>query len=100
MEYKKGDFSFIKGLDSAMWKQSVENAYKYVEENNLWSFFQSFEPDKDKGFMFERNETLQKISKELDSDGHSGASFAITMRSMQLIAQKGWNEYVNVYLGN
>jgi len=92
MEY--GDFSFIK---DNMFKKAVENAFKYINDNNLWEFFKTYEPDADKGFLFSRNETLDKLSKVLYNDGHSGTSFAITMRNMQAIAKNDWQTYVNIY---
>lgn len=92
MEY--GDFSFIK---DEMFRKSVENAFKYVNDNKLWEFFKTFEVDSSKGFMFSRHPVLERISKALDSDGHSGASFAVTMRNMELIAKNDWETYVNIY---
>ena len=95
MDYKVGDFTFIK---DPMFQKAVENAYIHVNETNLWEFFKTYTPDEDKGYMYSRNATLDKISLALSSDGHSGASFAITMRNMQLIALRGWDGYVKTYL--
>ena len=97
MSYSVGDFSFI---SDNMFKQSIQNAYNYVNSNQLWDFFKTFEPDHDKGYMFSNHPTLVQISKALDSDGHSGASFALTMRNMQLIANNDWDTYVHIYLNN
>lgn len=43
----------------------------------------SFKPDKNKGFMYTEHENIQKISKLVEDDGHSGASFACCLRSVQ-----------------
>lgn len=51
-------------------------------------------PPADKGYVYWNHKILQEISNKLNSDGHSGASFAYTMRSMQFIATRGWNEYL------
>ena len=90
-------FSFI---TDNMFRQAIQNAYNYIDSNNLWDFFKTYDPDHDKGFLFSSHPTLEQISTALHNDGHSGASFAITMRNMQLIANNDWDTYVQIYLNN
>ena len=97
MTFEIGDFSFIQ---NNMFKHVIQNAYTYVNNNNLWEFFKTYTPEHDKGYMFSKHPTLDQISTALDKDGHSAASFALTMRNMQLIANNDWNTYVNLYLNN
>ena len=94
MKYKYGDFSFIK---CKMELRILSNAFNFVEDNKLWDFFNA-EPPSETGYMFWNSETLGRISKGLDDDGHSGASFAFTMRTIQNIHKIGWEVYVDKYL--
>jgi hypothetical protein len=93
--YSHGDFSFIKNV---IWRQALSNAYAKIESKNIWALFKETVPD-NSGYMFWDHPILSNLSYELDSDGHSGASFAICMRNMEYIAKNGWDSYV-IYMKN
>ena len=46
----------------------------------LKDWFMAFDPP---NFMFNPHPNLQKLAKLVDSDGHSGASFALCCRSVK-----------------
>jgi hypothetical protein len=81
------DFSFIQNSHS---KQMLENAYMAISQTETWDFMK-----KDcECFMFSSNPTIARISakmEELGYKGHSGASFGLTMRQMQFIAQNNFD---------
>jgi hypothetical protein len=73
----------------------LTNMYDAITELNLWGWLHSFTPKKNEGFMWAHDEEVGQIGRhpKVDSDGHSGASFAWCMRHMEVIAKKGWNHY-------
>lgn len=88
------DLSFISD-DST--RRMIQNGHAAVSQTELWSWLKNFEPDADKGFMFTRNENLERITEAMeslpDSPGHSGCSFSITMRHLHFIAKNGLEKY-------
>jgi hypothetical protein len=66
------------------------DAYEAISKCNLWEWLRTYSPEKDKGFMFSEHPNLTSINKAMKFDGHSGASYAITMRVMESIAKNGW----------
>ncbi len=89
------DFGFY-GFD--FWSNCIYNAYIVVTENNLWDWFREYSPDPSNGYMFDTHPNTRFMSNALDSDGHSGASFGLVMRTLQQIARVGYEEYKNAYL--
>ena len=67
--------------------------FKAVSNCEAWNYLN---PESDMGFMFTRDNIVNLIGVECEKlgAGHSGASFAMCMRSMQFIAQQGWNKFV------
>jgi len=53
-----------------------------------WEWLKNFEVNPNEGFMFTSNPTLSAIGSKMTT-GHSGASFANTMRHLQYIAKHG-----------
>lgn len=87
-----GDFSFI---TDPLTKMLLEDAYQAVTMSNSWTALRDTSPPDDKGFMFSVSPTTDAIDKLMRFlDQHSGASYALTMRSMEAIAKKGWVEFV------
>ena len=83
----KGNFSFIKDslvLETLQWD------YNVVEKNDLWDYFKNH--DIKKPFMFSN-----EINDYKWYDGHSGASWALSMRTMERIAKNGWENFVTNY---
>lgn len=87
----EGDFTFVK---DKMWRTTLENAYKYTTELNMWTFFKEETPPQDTGYMFWNEPKLERLRNALDSDGHSGANMSICLRNMEYIAKHGWDNYV------
>lgn len=88
------NFSFIN--DSST-RRFVKNGFNAVTQLQLWSWLKTFEPEPDQGFMFSSNSNISEIGKKMhelpDSPGHSGSSFAFTMRQLHYIAKNGMDKY-------
>lgn len=91
----RGDFEAL-GLDS----QSVfmlSRAFKFLEETpGSWDILAQPDIPGENGFMFTQDARLNEISRKIGDDdqcGHSGASYGWTMRNMEAIAKKGWDNY-------
>jgi hypothetical protein len=83
-----GDFSWLKNDG-----QMLSHMYKAISYLGLWPWLHQYVPKPTEGFMFSWCPEIHAISVEVDSDGHSGSSFAYCMRHMDMIAKKGWTEY-------
>ena len=79
--------------------QMFTPAYQAVDSvPGGWDFLKNDEPG-DGGFMYGKckdTETQSKIEAAIlqRDGGHSGASFGLTVRVMQLIAKKGWEAFI------
>lgn len=92
--FAPGDFTFIRDeID----KRLLTNMYRAVEREKLWDFLKV--GPSGGAFMFseEASERLSEVSKAVEDDGHSGASFACTLRDIQYIARHGWDAYVKLW---
>lgn len=87
----EGNFGFV---SSASDRNILSNAFNSITKLDLWNVF-DIDPPQDSGYIFWENDDVKKIASSLDSDGHSGASFAYVMRHMQFIRKNGWNAYVD-----
>ena len=109
--YAPGDFSFI--LDYPDYKGTgygtksditmFSDAYKAIDSvKGGWDFMKNDEPDEG-GYMFGKSqnrklrEQIDDAISKADSLGHSGASYAITMRNMQYIAKNGWTNFIHFH---
>ena len=88
-----GDFAKLKLSDHE--KMMLDDAYKAVSTTNKWSYLKNKNFDEN-GFMFCTDNELSIISKAMKYQGHSGASFAWTMRNMEYIAKDGWTVFSSV----
>jgi hypothetical protein len=74
----------------------VINGYNAVTQLELWSWMKEFDP-KEGGFMFSNDPNIYKIVGKMETlpnpPGHSGSSFALTMRHLEFIAKNGMDEY-------
>jgi len=86
-----GEFPFM----NEPYKSGCEITFQAVTNCKAWDYLIYNDPDPSKGFMWTCDETLNAISEECErlGAGHSGCSFALCMRTMQLIAKHGWDEY-------
>jgi len=86
------DFSFIKDEHT---RRIVANGYEAVDKLELWSWLKAF--DAEGGFMFCSHPNVSAIGNKMESlenpPGHSGFSFAFTMRHLEYIAKNGLDEY-------
>lgn len=94
MSFQPGDFSFMRDPLS---REMVEDIYRAVQAAEAWDLMKE-EPEAGKGYMFSSDPRYKPIQKKMEYLGHSGASYGWTMRQAQFIAQKGWAEYVKLYL--
>lgn len=72
------------------------SAYNTITEMEMWDFMRTYNPPENKGFMFDSNPTVAKITSKIAENfnyNHSGFSMAITMRKMEEIAKENSNVY-------
>jgi hypothetical protein len=92
-EFISGKFEYMNENERVMFV----NAWQAITLTDNWDFIK----EDTKGFMFSDDPQIDIISKkmvELGYDGHSGSSFAITMRVMQYIAKYGEQKFKEDYL--
>jgi hypothetical protein len=88
-----GDFASLQL--SQMEIDMLSDSYQAVSSvSGGWEYLARPEIPNEGSFMFGReDETLLAINAAMKYDGHSGFSYAWTMRTMELIAKKGWDAY-------
>tara|TARA_B110000444_G_C18724542_1_gene540179 strand:+ start:642 stop:950 length:309 start_codon:yes stop_codon:yes gene_type:complete len=72
------------------WNQSLKQMSDTITKLELWDWLKTYSPPKDQGFMWCNHENIDKISKGLVHNDHSGSSFAFALRNMEFIAKKGF----------
>jgi hypothetical protein len=73
----------------------LKDAYQAITKADMWEYMRlPTTPGKD-GFMFSSAIELALINAAMTYEGHSGASYAWTMRVMASIAKKGWEAHTN-----
>ena len=63
-------------------EKQTQNAMAVIKELQLEDFVKNFD-DEETGFMWSSDPRVHQIGEKLESDGHSGASFALTLRECQ-----------------
>ena len=91
------------GLNLPKWdREMIQSGFAAVESvEGGWEFLRTFTPPADKGFMFTLPTGKHKEIDEAISNrygGHSGASYACTMRVLEFIAKNGWDAYARKML--
>ena len=88
------DFSFIRDEHT---RELVSNGYTAISQLELFGWLKDFIPNGNEGFMFSSDPNIYKIIGRMESlpnpPGHSGCSFAITMRHLEHIAKHGLDKY-------
>lgn len=84
----------IKKWDKVM----LDDMYKTVTRLELWDWLKRRDIPGDGGFMFSSHPEVKRISDATEYDGHSGSSFAWTLRVIESIAKHGWDSYVSKLL--
>ena len=95
-KYKPDDFSFYYPSEREM----IQDHWQAVQDLNLQEFFAK-PVDESTGYMFSDAPELRQFGSHPLVDqkyGHSGASFGFVCRRMQNICQKGWQEFVRIYI--
>ena len=75
-----------------------KSAHRAISQCELWNWLRNFEPEEDRGFMFARGvPELERLGEKMSEDpvngGHSGSSYACTMRNMEFIAKNGYAKF-------
>jgi hypothetical protein len=87
------DFSFISDEHT---RSLVVNGYKAANQLELWQWLKTFDPS-DEGFSWSKHPNISIIGQKMeslpDAPGHSGASFALTIRHLEYIAKNGMHKY-------
>ena len=65
----------------------VLNAIEAIQSLDLVDFVKNFDDD-ERGFMWSNDPRVKRIGDKIIDDGHSGASFACTLRECQNIFRK------------
>ena len=76
------------------YEKQVQNALTVIKELQLEEFVKNF--DGNNGFMWSSDKRVQDIGDRLKDDGHSGASFALTLRKCQHILRQPNNDGIKM----
>jgi hypothetical protein len=91
---KMADFSFISDQHT---RSLVSNGYAAVNQLELLEWLKGFTPKPEEGFMWSSDPNIYLIGNKMESlpnpPGHSGSSFATTMRHLDYIAKNGLDQY-------
>ena len=78
----------------------LKNAHQAISLTESWDFMRTFS-EQQSSFMFSNSPIVSDIMKkmsELGYDGHSGCSFAWTMRQMEFLAKNGKDAYLQKFV--
>ena len=88
------NFNFI---PDAHTRSLISNGYAAVSQLELWGWMKDFKPEPSDGFMWTSHPNVHRIGERMEAlpnpPGHSGSSFAITMRELEFIAKHGIEKY-------
>ena len=78
-----------------MFTRTTKNICEAITRNNLWTWVRNYTPPENEGFMFCNHSNLKLIENDdaVYADGHSGSSWACSMRGAACIAKVGWVVY-------
>ena len=74
----------------------LSDAYSAITKAGLWEYFTMPSTPGKGGFMFSTDQELVHLQKFIKYDGHSGGSYGMTMRVMELIAKLGWEGFCSL----
>jgi len=77
-------------------KMMIKDGINAVTVTEMWDWLKTYEPEKSEGFMFSSHPNLNKIGNNMYG-GHSGASYAWTMRQLEYIAKNGFEAFVTLW---
>jgi hypothetical protein len=84
-------------VEDIHYRLMLQNAFQSISETNTWGFVKKDHH----AFMFCSEPEIYKIINkmaELGYEGHSGCSFACTMRTMQYLIQNGEEKFKELFL--
>ena len=73
----------------------LRDAFQAITVCDLWDWLRTYTPEPGRGFMFGNHPNQERINQAMTYTGHSGASYAWTMRAMEDIAKNGWEDHRN-----
>ena len=85
-----GDFSFV---ITPVVRAMLEDAYQAVTKTESWSIIGQ-DPGMG-GFGISIDEKILRIRDAMEYKDHNSSSRGWTLRQMQIIANRGWENYVN-----
>ena len=94
LEVNNLDLSFMNEKHSEDMIRDIMNAVISVQESvrhreiDVWEYLHNYSPPSNTGFMFCDDDIVNRIS-HFSNMGHSGSSFAWTMRQLEFIAKNG-----------
>jgi len=82
----------------SMLSKAIYNMCNAVTKHNLWRWMRDEDPPADEGYSWWRHPNIRKIDSDdaVNRDGHSGCSFACSMRGVQFIAKHGYETWASV----
>ena len=83
------DYNVIDGIHAVI-KTTVQR------ESCMWTYLRNNPPSEKTGYMFSDNDMFTAIMNNMQV-GHSGASYAWTMRNLQYIASHGLDSYITEF---
>lgn len=84
-------FEILYSRDDCVMLRDAEAALTTCD---LWDWLRDFTPHANDGFMFSTHPNLTRLTDAMTYTGHSGSSYAWTMRVMENIAKNGWHSHV------
>ena len=81
----------------SMLSKAIYNMCNAVTKHNLWRWMRDEDPPADEGYSWWRHPNIRKIDSDdaVNRDGHSGCSFACSMRGVQFIAKHGYETWAS-----
>ena len=89
--FTKGDFSFV---DDKLMREMLTYDFNAINEigEKAWEAFRNHDPAN--SFMYHTHGDIwDKIGNKV-YEGHSGASYGLSMRTFEKIAKYGWENFV------
>ena len=83
------DYNVIDGIHAVI-KTTTQR------ESCMWTYLRNNPPSEKTGYMFSHDDTFTAIMNNMQV-GHSGASYAWTMRNLQYIASHGLDTYITEF---
>jgi hypothetical protein len=93
-DFIKGQFLYIKDVET---RSIIKYGYDAVNQLELWQYMKKYQDNYMYNTDIELNIIFNKI-EELGYTGHSGFSFAWTLRQLQYISQKGEEEFMKLWI--